>query len=47
LMPVHSKQVLTYLRLANLSIGLLMNFGEETFKQGLKRLVNNPASRIA
>jgi GxxExxY protein len=47
LMPVHSKQVLTYLRLANLSIGLLMNFGEETFKQGLKRLVNNHASRIA
>ena len=46
LMPVHSKQVLTYLRLANLSIGLLMNFGEDTFKQGLKRLVNNHTGKI-
>ncbi len=46
LMPVHSKQVLTYLRLADLSIGLLMNFGEETFKQGLKRLINNHTGQI-
>jgi GxxExxY protein len=41
LMPVHAKQVLTYLRLANLPIGLLMNFGACQFKDGLKRLVNN------
>ena len=41
LMPVHAKQVLTYLRLANLPIGLLMNFGADQFKDGLKRLVNN------
>ena len=41
LMPVHAKQVLTYLRLANLPIGLLMNFGADKFKEGLKRLVNN------
>jgi GxxExxY protein len=41
LMPVHAKQVLTYLRLANLPIGLLMNFGAAQFKDGLKRLVNN------
>ena len=41
LMPVHAKQVLTYLRLANLPIGLLMNFGADKFKDGLKRLVNN------
>lgn len=39
--PVHAKQVLTYLRLANLPIGLLMNFGADQFKDGLKRLVNN------
>lgn len=39
--PVHAKQVLTYLRLMNLSIGLLMNFGMGTFKDGIKRLVNN------
>lgn len=41
LMPVHMKQVLTYLRLANLPIGLLMNFGSDRFADGLKRLVNN------
>ena len=41
LMPVHAKQVLTYLRLANFPIGLLMNFGADRFKDGLKRLVNN------
>lgn len=41
LAPVHSKQVLTYLRFLNLPIGLLMNFGGETFKDGLRRIVNN------
>jgi GxxExxY protein len=44
LMPVHAKQVLTYLRLANFPIGLLMNFGADRFKDGLKRLVNNHAT---
>ena len=39
--PVHVKQVLTYLRLMDLPLGLLMNFGEETFRTGLKRVVNN------
>jgi GxxExxY protein len=38
---VHAKQVLTYLRLMNLQIGLLMNFGMGTFKEGCQRLVNN------
>lgn len=40
LAPVHGKQVLTYLRLANLPLGLLMNFGGETFKEGLRRITN-------
>ena len=45
LAPVHSKQVLTYLRLMNLHVGLLINFGEATLKQGLHRIVNKlPAS---
>ena len=39
--PVHGKQVLTYLRLMNLPLGLLMNFGAATFKDGVKRIVNN------
>lgn len=41
LLPVHSKQVLTYLRLLNLPLGLLMNLGAATFKDGIKRIVNN------
>ena len=41
LAPVHSKQVLTYLRLMNLSVGLLINFGAATIKEGLHRIVNN------
>lgn len=41
LLPVHSKQVLTYLRLLNLPLGLLINFGAPTFKEGCKRIVNH------
>lgn len=41
LAPVHAKQVLTYLRLLNLPLGLLINFGAATFKEGVKRIVNN------
>ncbi|NRD88336.1 GxxExxY protein [Sphingopyxis sp. BSNA05] len=40
-MPVHAKQLLTYLRLMNLPVGLLMNFGAPTFKAGCRRIVNN------
>jgi GxxExxY protein len=36
----HAKQLLTYLRLANKPLGLLINFGEPTLLKGLKRLVN-------
>ena len=41
LAPVHPKQLLTYLRLLNLPLGLLINFGAPTFKQGVRRIVNN------
>ncbi|MHB8117447.1 MAG: GxxExxY protein [Methanothrix sp.] len=41
LAPVHSKQLLTYLRLLHLPVGLLINFGAATFKEGPKRIVNN------
>ncbi len=41
LAPVHAKQVLTYLRLLRLPLGLLINFGAATFKEGIKRIVNN------
>ena len=41
LQPVHSKQLLTYLRLMKLPVGLLVNFGCDTLKEGIKRVVNN------
>lgn len=41
--PVHAKQLLTYLRLMRLPLGLLMNFGTATFKEGVRRVVNNYA----
>jgi GxxExxY protein len=38
--PVHRKQVLTYIRLANLRLGLLLNFGARRIKDGITRRVN-------
>ena len=49
---VHTKQLLTYLRLLNLQVGLLLNFGAATMREGLKRVVNDldpptsPALRV-
>jgi len=40
LAPVHGKQLLTYLKLTNKSVGLLINFGAATLKEGLHRIVN-------
>jgi iron complex transport system substrate-binding protein len=45
LAPVHGKQLLTYLKLTNVSVGLLINFGAATLREGLHRIVNGlPAS---
>ncbi len=41
LVSVHGKQVLTYLRLLRLPLGILINFGGATFKEGVRRIVNN------
>ena len=41
LAPAHGKQLLTYLRLAKQPLGLLMNFGGETFREGIRRVVND------
>ena len=43
LLPVHTRQVLTYLRLLKLSVGLLINFGAPTLKEGVHRVVNGLA----
>ena len=40
LSKLHQKQLLTYLRLTNLKLGLLVNFNEELIKNGIKRIVN-------
>lgn len=40
LAAVHSKQLLTYLRLLDYRVGLLLNFNSATMKDGIKRLVN-------
>lgn len=40
-LPVHMKQVLTYLKLSRLTLGLLLNFGQATLKAGgIHRLIN-------
>ena len=39
--PVHFKQLLTYLRLTRLRLGLLINFGENLLKDGIHRVVND------
>jgi GxxExxY protein len=39
--PVHKKQLLTYLRLSDRRLGLLINFGSELIKDGITRVVNN------
>jgi GxxExxY protein len=38
--PVHKKQLLTYLRLADKRVGLLINFNEFLIKDGITRIVN-------
>ena len=38
--PVHKKQSLTYLRVADCRLGLLINFGSELFREGASRVVN-------
>jgi len=48
LLPVHQAQLLTYLRLTKLPIGLLVNFREAVLKNGLRRLTlkSSPPPRL-
>ena len=41
ILPVHKKQLLTYLKLTGMKLGLLINFNEELIKDGITRIVNN------
>jgi GxxExxY protein len=40
LMPIHEAQLLTYLKLTGLRLGLLLNFNVPIFRQGIKRIIN-------
>ncbi len=40
ILPVHEVQLLTYLRLANKKLGLLINFNVPTLKEGIRRKIN-------
>ena len=46
LAPVHTKQVLTYLRLLGLPLGLLINFGTEMYRNGVKRVINDRSDLV-
>ncbi len=41
ILPVHSKQLLTYLKISKLKLGLLINFNSRLLKDGIIRIVNN------
>jgi GxxExxY protein len=43
--PVHKAQLLTYLRLSGISVGLLMNFHAIPFRKGIHRLIIDPSRR--
>ena len=42
ILPIHKKQLFTYLRLANKPVGLLINFNNSLLKDGITRIVNSP-----
>jgi GxxExxY protein len=41
LLPIHEAQLLTYLKLSSLTLGLLINFNVPVLKNGIKRIANN------
>ena len=47
LTPIHAKQLLTYFRLADRPLGLLMNFGADLFRQRVERVINNRSDYVA
>ena len=41
LLPVHKKQLLTYMRLTGIKLGYIINFNEYSLKDGIERIVND------
>ena len=46
LLPVHTAQVMCYLKLSRLKLGLLMNFNVPHLRQGIRRIINGPESEL-
>ena len=46
LLPVHRAQLITYLRLTGLRLGLLINFNVPHLRQGIRRVINGPESEL-
>lgn len=46
LAPIHKRQLSTYLRLADCPLGLLLDFGCETMRAGIKRVINGYPTRM-
>ena len=45
LLPIHSAQILTYLKLSGLQLGLLINFNTIRIKEGIQRFINSKADK--
>ena len=45
LLPIHEAQVVTYLRLADIPVGLLVNFNVPVLRRGLRRLTRDPPNK--
>ncbi len=46
LLPVHLSQVISYLKMTGLKLGLLLNFNVPHLKDGIKRVINGPQSEL-
>jgi GxxExxY protein len=46
LLPVHVAQILSYLKLSGLKLGLLLNFNVPHLRQGIRRVINGPESEL-
>jgi GxxExxY protein len=46
LLPVHKAQLLSYLQLTGLMLGLLLNFNVPHMRDGIKRVINGPESEL-
>ena len=47
LLPIHEAQLLTYLKLSGLAVGLLINFNVPVLRRGIKRIVNHYVDETA